>query len=237
VEHSQLAVAQYLIERGVDVNKHSRRSPLHAAARLPDGRPFIRLLARHKARLWSKGCGAACGSSPLHYAAIKKRVGNARLLAELGADPAWRDGHGMTSLDYCGAGSAVGRAIKEGVAVKEIRDAMRRLFFASTVADTADFKKEAAIAAAREDCDGEEGAGGGGGKRRRKGKDARSLSWREARRQRGRPFPAVAFVHDTVEEVVGAGKKAAAARETGRLLQGVFVHIPLDVRRQIVLFV
>lgn len=172
----------------------------------------------------------------MHEAAVKKRPQNARLLAELGADTSGRDGHGMTALDYCGAGSAVGRAIREGCAVWGVRRAVRRLLLLSTASVGAG--AAAAGNCGGGDCDGGDGGSSSGSNKRRKPNAAAAssslslLSWREARRQRGRPLPAVAFLVEG-----GGGKKAAALRETARLLRAVFVHIPLDVRRQIVAFV
>jgi hypothetical protein len=220
---------------------------------------------------------------------------NARLLAELGADPQGRDGHGMTPLDYCGGGSAVGRAIKEGVAVRDVRALVRRLFLASSVAVAVGLGTTAADADADAGAgaggaggaelplsnpassssssssssfsfscteeeghaarvlphggksNGDDGGGGGGSKRRRKGEAGACLAWREARRQRGRPLPVVTFAGWEGDVVGGGGgggggggvgvKKVAAVRELARLLRGVFVHMPLDVRRQIVAFV
>lgn len=170
----------------------------------------------------------------MHEAAVKKRPDNARLMAELGADPHGRDGHGMTPLDYCGGGSAVGRAIREGAAVWALRRAVRRLFFVSSVAATG------AAAADDGDDDGDTEDCGEGTTNKRRKTPAACLSWREARRQRGRLLPAVTF---GPEAGVGGGsgngngKRAAALRETARLLQAVFVCVPLDMRRQIVLFV
>lgn len=204
-----------------------------------DGRPLIRLLVRHKARLRPEnqgGKGCYGWHSPLHEAAIRKRAANARLLAELGADPLGRDGHGMTPLDYCGTGSAVGRAIKEGLAVRGVRLAMRRLFFASVAeAPPATTPFGSGQGEGEDgDCDGDRIDGS----KRRKRDGA--PSWRDVRKQRGRPLPAIHFVHEAEEKGgagVGGGKKAAALKEMGQLLQAVFAHVPPDVRRQIVLFV
>lgn len=216
-----------------------------------DGRPLIRLLVRHNARLRAeqstksgRGNNGCYGwHSPLHEAAVRKRADNAQLLAELGADPCGRDGHGLTPLDYCGGGSAVGRAIRKGVVVKEVRDAVRRLFLVSVVvghnnqeplgphapvAASLSFSSSSPLLADCEDGPQQK-------RQRRRGKQESPLSWREARRQRGRPLPAVVFGDDNVKE--GATKRAATLWKTAMLLRGVFLHMPVDVRRQIVKFV
>ncbi len=245
VEGGHHALTDYLIQRGVPVNKacHARLSALHRAASLPDaqGVPLIRLLVRHGAKLNPSNAHNFGWLTPLHEAVERRRVENARLLVELGSDLTSRDGRNLRALDLCGEHSAMAKAIRQGAATRWVKETMRRLYLLSAT-NAAPAPGAAAAAAAA----GGGGSGVNGNEKSTAEKTREKASkphWRVARERKGKPLPALHFCGlEEAEQEAGKKKKKrtkseASQAQTARLLQGVFVSLPQDLRRAVVVLV
>lgn len=72
-------------------------------------------------------------------------------------------------------------------------------------------------------------------------KDNTAAGWRELRQRNRTPFPRVEFLYlndsGGMRKTRKSKKEEASLTETARLLYGVFIHLPSDVRRTVVSFV
>lgn len=134
------ALSEYLITQGLTLDIPAHSCILFHAAKLSDDKclPLIRLLHKHHARLKPTDAGTdGWFSTPLHVAVKENRTENARLLAEFGSDLSAKDEFGEMALDYCNASSSMAKAVKEGAAIWQRREIMRRLsLLASLATDT-----------------------------------------------------------------------------------------------------
>jgi ankyrin repeat protein len=89
------AAADALIAKGAAVNRPGW-TPLHYAAASGDD-AIARLLLEHGARLDARSPPASGGFTPLMMAAREGHDASARLLLEAGADPALKNGEGLTA--------------------------------------------------------------------------------------------------------------------------------------------
>jgi hypothetical protein len=260
VHGGHYALSEYLITQGLTLDIPAHSSVLFHAAPLPDdeGPPLIRLLHKHHARLKPTDAGTDgwLFGTPLHVAVDEDRTENARLLAELGSDLSAKDEHGKMALDYCDASSPMAKAVKEGAAIWQRREIVRRLSLISSLATDTPAPSPAVAEGKKKKKKSKEEVKEVKGKGNEK--ETKAAGWREIRQCNRKPLPSLEFlfldgcmVGEEGQEKKGkkgkasgskgkkkmAKKKEASLTETARLMYGVFVHIPSDVRRTVVSFV